>query len=186
MIILFIAQLLLLIVVIVVLVIWTQSLITLVQVKVPFVPVPKAALKEIIVALDLKEGSVLYDLGCGDGRVLFAAYRADPNVSCVGIEKSWLPLFLARLKLFLMGKNRNITVLNKNFFQHDVSSATHVFVYLYSRVMDDLLLKLQKELKPGTRVVSCSFPFSDKKPLVVVDLNRRPNQLAQQLYVYEF
>jgi hypothetical protein len=52
--------------------------------------------------------------------------------------------------------------------------------------MDDLLPKFDRELKPGTRLVSASFKFTQKQPIAEFDLARGTYKLAQTLYVYEF
>lgn len=183
---LYILELLLLLTLTVILLFLFQSFVTLMIVKVPFVPVPKAVLSRIIKVLDLKKDSVLYDLGCGDGRVLFAAIKKYPHIRAVGIEMAWLPLFLARVKkIFIPGK-ANIKILNKNFFRYDLTEASHVFTYLSSEIMDRLLPKLEKELKPGARLISCDFPFRHKKAAEVIDLGRKTNQLGKKLYIYEF
>lgn len=156
--------------------------------KVPFVPVPDKVLKDIHKALDIKEGSVVYDLGCGDGRVLFYSARLVPNAIYIGIENSPFPLILAHLRAWWYRKfvNTNIKIINQDFFQHDLSDATHVFTYLYPNVMDDLLPKLDQDLKPGTKLVSVSFKFTQKQPVTEYDLERGKYKLARKIYVYEF
>lgn len=158
--------------------------------KVPFVPVPNSILPEIEKALDLKEGSVVYDLGCGDARVLsyLASRNRNKNIKFIGIENSWFPINLARL-LTWWNKKRGkgeVSVVAQDFFKYDLSNATHIFVYLYPTVMDDLLSKFDKELSPKTKLVSVTFQFTQKKPIFEVDLERKSYQLAKKMYVYEF
>ena len=57
----------------------------------PFVPVPSQIEEEIINALELKNNSVLYDLGCGDGRILLKAVQKHPNIQAIGIEIGFVP-----------------------------------------------------------------------------------------------
>ena len=212
-----------------ILVFFLSTIQTILYVKVPFVPVPKEVLPNILKALELKDGSVMYDLGCGDARVLVeaagvsaigsiqtvpTAQEAQPShkatageANFVGIERVWLPLVLAKLRVWRNKKrlqaegliepegsseperperSRRIKIYNQDFFETDLSNATHVFLYLSSKIMDELLPKLERELKPGTRVVSVSFKFSNKAPKEIINLNRNDNQLARELYVYEF
>lgn len=156
--------------------------------KVPFIPVPNAVLPDIARALNVAEGSVVYDLGCGEGRVLFYLSKHIPKAQYVGIENSPFPLLLARVRAMWHRKvtRRTIDIRNQDFFNHDLSSATHIFTYLYPHVMDDLLKKFDRELKPGTRLVSVSFKFTVKQPVAEYILSRNKYQLAQKLYVYEF
>lgn len=156
--------------------------------KVPFVPVPNSILKDIYKALDVKEGSVVYDLGCGEGRVLFYISRLIPNAKYIGIENSTFPLILARLRAWWHQKTTKteIQIINQDFFQHNLSDATHVFTYLYPNVMDDLLPKFDKELKKGTKLVSVTFKFTTKQPVREIDLGRSKYKLARKIYIYEF
>jgi len=164
--------------------------------KVPFVPVPKMVLPEIIEALKLADRSILYDLGCGDARVLVEAARVSKysklsedskssKVRFIGIEKVALPLFLAKFRIWRSGNSSNILLKNKNLFKEDLSQATHIFTYLLPKAMDDLLPKLERELKPGTRLISCDFKFSNKEPTEIIDLKRN-KKLGSFLYIYEF
>jgi len=153
--------------------------------KVPFVPVRKKVLSEIISALELKDKSVLYDLGCGDGRVLFAASEVYKNITCVGIEKAPFPYLWAKYCQFFAGDKR-VSILYGDMFKLDISPATHIFLYLFPRLMNDLLPKFEKELKPGSRVVSCDFEFANKKPIKIIDLKSKKRQLNHRLLVYEF
>lgn len=156
--------------------------------KVPFIPAPKAVLEEIAKALVLKDGSVFYDLGCGDGQILFYLSRRNPRIRCVGFENNIYPILLVKLRLFFSSEEekKGITIMNGNFFKQDLKDATHVFVYLSSDLMDRLLPKFEKELTLGTRLVSLSFPFENKKPIQIIDLKRKKHQLGRELYVYQF
>jgi cyclopropane fatty-acyl-phospholipid synthase-like methyltransferase len=156
--------------------------------KVPFIPVSTNVLKDIENMLSLKEDSVLYDLGCGDGKVLFHMAKSQPNAKYIGIENNLFAVILARAKAWWFKKDRkvNIEILNEDFFKHDISNATHIFLYLYPQVMDELLSKFESELKPGTKLVSASFRFTLKQPEAEIDLNRSKYKLARKLYVYQF
>jgi len=156
--------------------------------KVPFIPVPNSILADIYKVLEVKEGSVVYDLGCGEGRVLFYLSRLIPKATYIGIENGPFPLLLARFRAWWHTKTTGtkIQIINQDFFEHDLSDATHVFTYLYPNVMDDLLTKFDKELKPGTRLVSVTFKFTLKQPIAEFDLRRSKYKLARKLYLYEF
>lgn len=157
--------------------------------KVPFISVPNSILPDIQKALNIKPGSVVYDLGCGDARVLFYLAKNNPDSKFIGIENSSFPYAIAKLNQWLNKKNGSkgdVQILRKDFFQHDLSDATHIFLYLYPNVMDDMIGKLDRELKPECRVVSASFKFTQKKPVLEIDLERKKMQLARNLIVYEF
>jgi precorrin-6B methylase 2 len=152
---------------------------------IPFVPVRKKILNEIISALELNEQSVLYDLGCGDGRVLFTALKVNPNIVCVGIEISPFPFLLAKMKEFFC-VSKDIDISYGDFFKVDVSPASHIFLYLFPRVLDALLPKLEKELQIGSRVVSCDFYFSKRKPDKILEIKATKWQKNKRLYIYDF
>ncbi len=158
------------------------------RVKVPFIPVPHSVLPDIYKALGLSEGSVLYDLGCGDGRVLFFSAQKNKQGTYIGIENGAFPLLVARFQSWynrMRGKG-TAHILDQDFFKRDLSDATHVFTYLYPNVMDDLLPKLDRELAPGTRLVSMTFKFTHKKPVAEIQLDRSSYKLARTLSIYEF
>lgn len=159
-----------------------------VKAKVPFITVPNKTLKDIEKALNINENSVVYDLGSGDGRVLFYLYKNNPKVKYIGIENSQFPFLLASVRNWWHKKKykSDITMFRKDFFNVDISDATHIFTYLYPNVMDDLIPKFDKELKKGTRLVSASFHFTNKKEIEEIDLKRGKYQLAKKIYVYEF
>ena len=153
--------------------------------KVPFIPTRNKALKEIILALGLSDDSVLYDLGCGDGRLLFLASKTNKNISCVGVERAPFPYVWAKIRQ-AFSKNKNVSIVYGNMFKKDISDATHVFVYLFPELMDELLPKFEKELKPGTRVVSSDFKFSKRNPDQIIDIKSKKRQLNRRLFIYNF
>ena len=159
-----------------------------IRAKVPFIGIPVSILKDIEKELNLKEGSVVYDLGCGDARVLFYLAKNNSKAKYIGIENSPFPFVLAKFLSFWHKKFNKIDVqiIKKDFFKEDLSNATHIFTYLYPNVMDDLLFKLDKELKRGSILVSASFHFTVKRAIREVDLKRAKYQLGKLLYIYEF
>ncbi len=165
----------------VMLILWLWSLSVT---KAPFVPIPNEVLPKIIEALKLTPSSVFVDLGCGDGRVLMAATKQFPNIRCIGIDKALFAIMSARFVARRMYPN--ISFIRSNFFKTSFRDATHVFTYLFPRLMNDLLPHLEKELRPGTRLVSCDFTFNNKKPVEVIELDRPQHALGKTLYVYEF
>jgi hypothetical protein len=161
---------------------WESSLIFT---RAPFIPSPAEIAPQIIEALELDEKSVLYDLGCGEGHILLEGESKQPAAQFVGIERSWVPYLAAYFKS-RDKEHPNLKFIRSSFFKCDLSPANRVFVYLFPGLMNDLLPKLQKELKPGTRLVSCDFEFKDKQPIKVIDLGRPKKSLGRRLLVYQF
>ena len=156
--------------------------------KVPFVAASNAVLKDIAKALAIKDDSVVYDLGCGDGRILIYLSQLNSKAKYIGVENSIFPILLAKFGSYFSKKKtgNRVEVINKDFFKQDLSNATHVFTYLYPGIMDELLPKFEKEFKPGTKLVSLSFKFANKLPVEEIDLNRSKYKLGRKIYVYNF
>jgi len=153
--------------------------------KVPFVPVRDAVVDEIVSKMDIRDGSVVYDLGAGDGRVLFACAKKYPKANFIGIERAPFPYLISKiLKVFMPRKNLRLKY--GNFYKTDLTQATHIFVYLFPKVLDELLPKFEKELKQGSIVYSCDFRFSKKEPIQVLDLKAKHYQLNRRLNIYKF
>ncbi|HEY0221199.1 MAG TPA: hypothetical protein VGC58_03180, partial [Candidatus Paceibacterota bacterium] len=79
-------------------VIFALQILDIFKVDAPFVPVPRGIMKEIVKNLDLKNDSILYDLGCGNGEVLIEAVREHPQIKAVGVELAFLPYLIAKFK----------------------------------------------------------------------------------------
>lgn len=152
----------------------------------PFVPLPKEVLAKVVEALEMKDESVVFDLGCGDGRVLAACHEARPRAKFFGYEKNFVIFLLAVMKLKKIKKPHNIKILNKDFFLENISQATHIFTYLLPKPMSGLGLKLKGELRPGTRLVSCDFPLKSKEPRKIIELKSNKSVVVGKLYVYDF
>jgi len=150
----------------------------------PYIGVPKSVLPEIVKALDLKTNQVVYDLGCGDGRILFAAYRSQPDAQYIGVEINLVPYFIALAKKLLIGNPRNIVFRRGDMYLQNCSDADRVFAYLFPRPVQELWIKLQNELRPGAVLISCHF-----RPSIAPDteiLLQRGNDRAKKLYKYNF
>lgn len=152
----------------------------------PFVPVPAEFLPQIIETLDIREGSVLYDLGCGDGRILFAGAWNQPKASFVGYEKSFVVYLCAWIRRAKLKKQKSVALYRKDFFSADLSQATHVFTYLMPKMMKKLEPKFAEELAPGTRLVSCSFSLKGRNPDQTIQLKSDKILAPSVLYVYNY
>ncbi len=147
---------------------------------VPMVGLPKSALNQVIAALELTDRSVVFDLGCGDGRVLQAVRVANPGVRCIGVENNPMVWVLAKLRLGMGTK-----VIRGNLINQNLSAATHVFIYLGSDLMIPLEAKFERELAPGSRVVAVQFPLPKYKPSRAIKLADSV-PYACELFVYDF
>ncbi len=152
--------------------------------RAPFVPTRTEVMHEIVSLIGtLPKGSVFYDLGCGDARMLIEIAKQNPQAKFVGIEFQFIPYFIARYRT----RGTSIQIRHGMFETHSLADATHVYTYLYPQVMDALLAKVEKELKPGASVYSLDFVFSKRKEDREVALSTGdPKKLGRKLYVYTF
>ena len=149
----------------------------------PFVRISKNTIPKIIELLDIKDDSVVYDLGCGDGRVLLECYKYNPKAQYIGIERSTIPYILARIKTRGIDK---IKILRGDFLKKDLSQATHLFLYLLPKTMDGLLPKLEKELASETKLISYNFSFLRKQPEKTIKFLNPKQKRSRLLYLYRF
>jgi cyclopropane fatty-acyl-phospholipid synthase-like methyltransferase len=110
----------------------------------------------------LTPSDVLYDLGCGDGRIVITA--AKRGAHAVGIDIDPERIAEANANANAAGVSDRVQFLQEDLFSADISRATVVAVYLLPSLNLKLRPKLFKELRPGTRIVSHSFDMGDWKP----------------------
>src|SRR5690242_8843318 len=121
----------------------------------PFVPTRQADVVRMLELAEIKPGERVFDLGAGDGRFLVTAarrFRAQPS----GYEISLIPYLIGKLRLALAGLPTS-AIKFQDFFRVDLSSADVVMCFLTPMAMAKLVPKFQKELRPGTRIVSYAF-----------------------------
>ncbi len=127
---------------------------------VPYVPSKNNVVKEMIRAAKLKPNETVFDLGCGDGRLLIEAERK-AKVKAVGFELAPLVYLIALARKFFARAKTKIKF--QNFFHANLSKANVIFCYLLPNVMPRLAEKIKKECKRGTRIVSNTLHIADLK-----------------------
>jgi ribosomal protein L11 methylase PrmA len=139
---------------------------------VSFIP---TATDEVGVFFDLApvtKDDVVYDLGSGDGRVLFAALDRGAG-RAVGIELNETRVGETRELAAKKGLSERAAFVHADIMDVDLSGATVIVCYLYSTASAALKPKFEAELKPGARVVMESFPVHGWRPVEVVHLPAR-------------
>ena len=129
----------------------------------PFVPSSKTATSAMVKLARLKPGMTIYDIGSGDGRLLFEAARQ--KATAVGIEINPYLVLFSRLRAFFGPYKGLVRVFWRDLWKADISPADVVFVYLLPWRMEQLADKLKRELKTGALVVTNSFIFPGWKIL---------------------
>lgn len=140
---------------------------------VPFVPTPDKAITQMLKLAHVKPGDIVYDLGCGDGRIPVAA-ALQYGARAVGIDIDPDRIKEAREHARQSKVEDKVEFREQDMFQADISDATVVALYLLPRINLKLRPKLLAELKPGTRIVSHTFDMGDWKPKRKVHSNQRP------------
>jgi precorrin-6B methylase 2 len=129
---------------------------------VPYVPTRPNVVNGMLKMANLKKGDVLYDLGCGDGRIVVAAAK-QYGVTAVGFDIDPERIAEANANAKAAGVTDRVKFVNANLFKTDLSKATVITMYLLPTVNMQLRPKILA-LKPGTRIVSHAFDMGDWKP----------------------
>ena len=119
--------------------------------------VPSDVLRKMIKFSDLKKNDIVYDLGCGDGKILLASAKHCRKAT--GIEIDPIRCFIAKIKT---RKMNNVEIVRGNFFQQNLQDADVIFIFLRQETNDRLEGKFLKELKKGTKIVSHCWKLSLK------------------------
>lgn len=128
-----------------------------------YVPTPEAVVKRMLEMAKVGQDDVVYDLGCGDGRIVAAAAR-DFGARGVCVEIDPQRIKEARETIRKAGVEDRVEIRQADLFTVDLSKASVVTLYLLESLNLRLRPKLQRELKAGSRIVSQSFSMGDWKP----------------------
>lgn len=132
----------------------------------PWVPTLKKEREVILKQLPLKRGSIIYDLGCGDGVVLFSAAKQEPGIRAIGYEISLVPYLLGKIHSLFF---KQVSIRYRNFFSAPIADADIVFCFLLAKCYPRLIKKLATELKPEALVVIEAWPFPGIEPLKTIE-----------------
>jgi len=135
-----------------------------VSVTVPFVPSPVEVIKKAFEIAELKPGELVLDPGCGDGRSLVIATK-EFGARGVGIEIRKDLLETAMRNIIAAGVQDRVLLIHGSFYDVKFPQADVVFLYLLTSVNERLRPKLERELKPNTRIVSHDFEVTGWKPV---------------------
>jgi cyclopropane fatty-acyl-phospholipid synthase-like methyltransferase len=139
------------------------------QKNVIFVPTPQEVVDEMLKVANVTGRDVVYDLGSGDGRIPITAAKMF-GARGVGIDICDIRIQEATANLKTAGVGDKVKFLKQDMFKTDISEATVVTMYLLPTLNVQLISKLNKELKPGTRIVSHAFDMSSD------GVNRAPKE----------
>jgi SAM-dependent methyltransferase len=130
---------------------------------------------------NVKAAEVVYDLGCGDGRIVITAVREfSARGVCVDIDPQRIAESQENARA--AGVTENIRFLNQDLFETDVSDASVVMLFLSPEVNLKLRPKLLRELKPGARIVSHWHDMGDWKPQEAVRIRNSGRERSIYLW----
>lgn len=135
-----------------------------VEKDVPFVPTPRRVVEDMLNMAGAGPEDVVYDLGCGDGRIVIAALRDRHVKRAVGVDIDPERIKESRRNAAQAGVGDRAEFRQEDLFQADFREATVVTMYLLPSVNLKLRPRLLDQLKPGARLVSHSFDMKDWSP----------------------
>lgn len=132
-------------------------------IDVPYVPTPNEVVEEMLKVANVGKNDVIYDLGCGDGRIVITAAQKY-GARGVGVDINADRIKESNENARKAGVTDRVKFLQQDLFETDLKEATVVTLYLLPDMNRRLRPKLFRELKPGTRVVSHAFDMGEWNP----------------------
>ncbi len=154
------------------------------QTNVPFVPTAKADLAFMVTRAGIMADDYFYDLGSGNGKVVFAIEEL-AGARAKGIQRGGWTQWYAQLRSAarrIFKKKDRTEFVTGNFFNHQWSEATVIYAYLYPFLMRSVEEKFLEECKPGTKLIVRDFYLPNLKH---VDTWETPTKHNMYLYIIQ-
>lgn len=147
-----------------------------------YVPTPYDVVEKMLDMAQVKKGDVVFDLGCGDGRIVVTAAKK------YGVKAYGYDIAPERVKEGWANIRKNgvedlATISQQDIFTLDLSKANVVTLYLLPRLNVKLIPQLEK-LKPGSRIVSHDFDMEGVKPDKVVTYTSKDDNVRHTIYLW--
>lgn len=133
------------------------------RLDVPYVPTPQEVVDRMLALARVGKNDVLYDLGCGDGRIVVTAAR-QLGARGTGIDIDPVRIAEAQDNARKAGVDKRVSFKVGDLFQTDLSDASVVTLYLLPTINTRLRPRLWQQLKVGSRVVSHAFDMGPEWP----------------------
>jgi SAM-dependent methyltransferase len=130
---------------------------------VPYVPTPYPVVEEMLAVANVNKNDIVYDLGCGDGRIVVTAAKKF-GARGIGIDSNPQRIEESIQNAATNGVTDLVEFKQQDLFKTDLSEATVVTLYLLTHINKKLRPILFEQLKPGTRIVSHAFDMGEWKP----------------------
>ena len=149
----------------------------------PFVPSPPEVVERMLKLAEVKPSDTVYDLGCGDGRiVIMAAQKFGAKAVGVELDDELFQKTSERVKELKL--QDDVKIIHGDLMEVDLSPATVVTLYLLPDSNDKVRPNLEKYLKKGARVVSHDFEMRGWKPAKTEDMESEDLGRTHTLYLY--
>jgi precorrin-6B methylase 2 len=144
----------------------------------PEYPTPESVVDRMLTIAQLRAGETLYDLGCGEGRIVIEAAQKF-KAHAVGVEIRRDVYDRAMARVIAMKLQDQVRIVHGNALKTDLSPADVVTLYLLTSSNERLKPILMKDLKPSARVVSHDFEIKGWKPASIskVMVDGRPHMI---------
>jgi precorrin-6B methylase 2 len=129
---------------------------------VPFVPTPQDVVEKMLALAKVQKTDLLYDLGCGDGRIVITAAK-DFGCKAIGVEIDPRCIKQAKQTARIERVDNLVTIKKQDLFTVDLTDADVVALYLHPDLNAKLIPQLEK-MKPGSRIVSHQYDMPGVKP----------------------
>lgn len=142
---------------------------------VPYVPVPEHVADEVARTVRKHargEHIVFYDIGSGDGRVVYAVGEQFPEGTAVGVEIAPFA-YLSSLAHPRRRRAPNARTLFQDARTVSYANATHIFMYLLPKTVAAMYQRIRPELSPGTVIMCCDFPLKNVEPTAVYPIEKK-------------
>lgn len=149
----------------------------------PYYPTPETVVQKMLEVAGVKKGEKVFDLGSGDGRiVIMAAKKFGADATGVEFDADLARQSAAKIKS--LGIEKTARIIQGDIMQQDFSSANVLTVYLLPLSNDKVRPMLEKQLKPGTRIIAHDFEFSGWNPEKTITIEDDGEGRAHTLFLY--
>ena len=154
-------------------------------IKLDITPMPSSrkAIATFITLIPDKTDGKIVDLGSGWGSLAYPIAKRFPEAKVLGYELSPIPWLYSRLK-GVFAQRKNLTLHRQSVFDADLSDVDVVVVYLHPAAMRKLGPKFERELRPGTLVLSNTFVVPTWKPTQSLHLGKSWLSTSNDIHVY--
>lgn len=144
----------------------------------PTAPKTKKILLDVL-PKNISHGNI-YEVGSGWGTLASPLAKLYPQCSIIAYETSPVPFWFSKCRFALM-RHPNLQIIKRDFFQEPLNDAVLIVCYLYPEAMRRLKIKFEKELQPGTYVITNTFAIPGWKPELTREV---PDLYHTKIYVY--